>query len=355
MANDAHEEFWGCTLTKDKKDFVWNPTETEDDIEHKLQVTSACLGHKVKEGERNLVELTTEDDDGRKITCSMVSLRAGDKECLHLELGFQNPTKFTLKEGNGPISLCGVHLQAVPIDFDENDTDSEDDEDIPNLVEPKISKKESQKVVEKKPEPKASPVKRPLEENQHKPAAKKKKPDPEPESEQDEDEADIDEDSEEEDSDEEMPSLLDGEAEEDDDEESEDEDEPEEGDEVDSEDEEDNEEGEDDEEESEEETPAKKTNKKLPNGHTTKEEQKKPEKTPQKTPAGKGAKKTATTTPKSAAGAKKTPEEIKAMLVKSPNLPKKFEKFANYMKNNMKVTDEKSQKEFWDYIQKNKK
>jgi len=113
--------FLGCTLTKGKKEITWNPTETEDDIEHKLQVTSACLGPKAKDGERNLVELTTEDDDGRKITCSMVSLKAGGKECLHLELGFNNPTKFTLREGSGPVSLCGVHLQAVPLNFDEDE------------------------------------------------------------------------------------------------------------------------------------------------------------------------------------------------------------------------------------------
>lgn len=117
--------FIGCTLSKDKKEFKWDPTEeSEDDVEHKLQVTSACLGPKAKEGERNLVELTTEDDDGNKNTYSMVSLRSGGKECLHLELGFSNPTKFTLKEGSGPISLCGVHLQAMPLDFDEDDSDS---------------------------------------------------------------------------------------------------------------------------------------------------------------------------------------------------------------------------------------
>ena len=92
-------------------------------MEHKLQVTSACLGPKAKNGERNLVEVTTEDDSGKQTTCSIVSLRVGQKECLHLELGFNNPTKFTLREGSGPISLCGVHLQAGPIDFsDESDS-----------------------------------------------------------------------------------------------------------------------------------------------------------------------------------------------------------------------------------------
>lgn len=69
--------------------------------------------------------MTTEDDDGKKITCPIVSLRIGGKECIHLDLGFCNPTKFILKEGAGPLSLCGVHLQALPLDFDENEESSE--------------------------------------------------------------------------------------------------------------------------------------------------------------------------------------------------------------------------------------
>ena len=116
--------FLGCTLIKGKTEYSWNPIETEEDVEHKLQLTSACLGPKAKTGERNLVEVTTEDDSGKQTTCSIISLRAGQNECLHLELGFNNPTKFTLREGNGPISLCGVHLQAGPIDFSDDDSDT---------------------------------------------------------------------------------------------------------------------------------------------------------------------------------------------------------------------------------------
>lgn len=400
MANDAVETFWGCTLTKGKKEYSWNPTETEEDIEHKLQVTSACLGAKAKDGERNLVELTTEDDDGNQTTCSMVSLRVGGKECIHLELGFNNPTKFTLREGSGPISLCGVHLQAGPLDFDnemESDEDT-DDEDIPNLVEPKVSKKDKpvikvaenkkEEIKPEKSEEKLVPVKteattdkkddkkkgkRVLEEDkedrkQDKATSKKKKIEPElVEEDDDDDDEESDEDEEEEEGeegdseeddeeeDEEMPSLLDGEAEEDEEEESEDEDEPE-GDDVDSEDdEEDEDEGEqgdeddEDDESEEEETPVKPKKKQpLTNGHTPKnkkedskpnQKSKTPSKTPQKTPSK----------------AKKSTDEIKAMLLKSPNLPKKLEKFENYMKNNMKVTDKKTLSEVWDFVQKNRK
>ena len=124
--------FSGCTLIKGKNEYSWSPVETEEDVEHKLQVTSACLGPRAKDGERNLVEVTTEDERGNQTTCSIVSLRLGQKECFHLELGFNNPTKFSLREGSGPVSLCGVHLQAGPIDF--SDIDDNEDTDLSGIL-----------------------------------------------------------------------------------------------------------------------------------------------------------------------------------------------------------------------------
>merc|ERR1712228_203466 len=143
MANvDTHEEFWGITLSGDKKTYTWDPTkDNEEDVEHKIQVTQACLGHKAKDGERNVVEVTTEDDNGKKVTCTVVSLRVGFIECIHLELGFTNPLKFVLKDGNGPISLCGVHLQALPLDLNDDESGSESEEEVPQLVAP-VAKKE---------------------------------------------------------------------------------------------------------------------------------------------------------------------------------------------------------------------
>ncbi|XP_012555099.2 nucleoplasmin-like protein ANO39 isoform X1 [Hydra vulgaris] len=386
MASDTQEEFWGCVLTKDKKEFTWDPqTDSEADVEHKLQLSTACLGFKAKENERNLVEVTTEDNNGKDITCPIVVLRVGGKECVHIDLGFTNKTKFILKEGSGPLALSGVHLQALPLDFEDEEDESEDDE-VPKLVQSKETKTES-KAETKKPvaadgdknavkdakeetkvaETKA--IKRPAQDKSSN-DAKKKKVEPV-----------VAADNEEESSDEEMPSLLDNEAEEEDDEDSDDgDDEPEDGDDVDSdedeeeEDEEEDDEEEEDEEESEEESPVKinkKTPQKQQNGKPAQTENKTPsnqkvsdKKTPgkkdaAKTPQGKKENNTQKTpqskkeakTPQ----AKKTPDEIKQMLLKSPNVPKTFDKFVNFMKNNMKVVDQTTQKEFWDYVQKNKK
>ena len=47
--------------------------------------------------------------------------------------------------------------------------------------------------------------------------------------------------------------------------------------------------------------------------------------------------------------------ELKKKLLASPNLPKKYEKFMNLMKNAHKIQSEKEIKNTWEYLQKNKK
>ena len=122
--------FSGCTLSKDNKAHTFDPSElSEEDVEHKLQVSHACLGEKAKPGERNLIEAVTEDDNGKQITVFLLSLKMGLVESSHCDFGFRNKTVLRLKSGSGPISLTGQHLQAYPLDFDE-DQDSEESEGI---------------------------------------------------------------------------------------------------------------------------------------------------------------------------------------------------------------------------------
>ena len=375
MANvDTNEEFWGITLTGTNKTQTWNPVVDEEEIEHKIQLTQACLGTKAKENERNVIEVHTEDDDGKKISCAIVSLRVGFVECMHLELGFTNPVKFVLKEGNGPISLCGVHLSALPLDLDgdEDDAmDSSDEEDVPQLVkstatieevEDPVVEEKVEKVAVATPAHEEKPAKKrtaPKEEKEV--AAKKKKEEPliveEDKEDEDEDEDEDDDDEDDEDDDDEddedddmddisMEDLLNLEAESDED---------------DDDDEDEEEDDEDEDEEEEEETPkpkqklAPKVNGVAPkkDGKGTPAPKAKPSANKENaTPKGKPTKentKKDTTTPK------KNPEELRTFLLKSPNLPKKYEKFSNFLKNNMKVTDSKTQKELWEFVQKNKK
>ena len=110
-------------MSKKEPEYVWYPSRESEDVEHKLKLTAACLGDGAVEGERNLVLVNIEDDNGKEIKCPILSLRFGSKECMHLDLVFTNTTKFKLKSGTGPLSLCGVLLQALPLDFDKEDSD----------------------------------------------------------------------------------------------------------------------------------------------------------------------------------------------------------------------------------------
>ena len=53
--------------------------------------------------------------------------------------------------------------------------------------------------------------------------------------------------------------------------------------------------------------------------------------------------------------AKPNLNELKKKLLASPALPKKYEKFANLMKNAHKITDDKEIKNTWEFLQKSKK
>ncbi len=132
---DSREDFFGCKLSKDSKEYVWSfADESELAIEHKLQINQACLGVEAKQGERNVVDVTTEDEDGEDITHTVLSLQLGHTDMARLKLAFLNKTTFKLVKGNGPVHLTGVHMQAAYPGSD-SDEDLESDEDAPELVD----------------------------------------------------------------------------------------------------------------------------------------------------------------------------------------------------------------------------
>jgi hypothetical protein len=45
-------------------------------------------------------------------------------------------------------------------------------------------------------------------------------------------------------------------------------------------------------------------------------------------------------------------EDMKEKLKKTPNLPKKLDKFNSYVQQNFKVTDDKVKKRLWEFAQK---
>lgn len=158
----SREEFWGITLSEELKDYTWMPPEPEEkegegeeqeEIDYQIRVTQACLGRKPKEGERNLIQVTTKDN-GRKITTSIAALRVGPVESIHLDLVFTNPVQFSLAEGSGPVSLSGILEMSKPeIEGmgweDVDDVDEEEDEKISEVLKDmKLSKKNKRTVKE---------------------------------------------------------------------------------------------------------------------------------------------------------------------------------------------------------------
>merc|ERR1712168_792155 len=243
-----------------------------------------------------------------------------------LNLSFSTPTSFKLIEGTGPVHLTGNHVQSLA--EDELDSSGESDEEqAPMLVD---SKKD---VKNKRPLPTSTPGISP---------SKRLKKDDEDEEEESSEEDDDEETS--------KPKLSKIDKQESkntskDEEESEEEEDSEEE----SDEDEESDEEESDEEESDEVTKTL-TGKKGVHVASKKDDKKMPSKTPVKTPQQK--------TPQQKTPAGKPTKDlntIKQALLKSPSLPKKFEKFKNFMRSSYKITDEETTKEVWEFVQKNKK
>ncbi|PFX22973.1 nucleoplasmin-like protein ANO39 isoform X2 [Stylophora pistillata] len=379
MASMEKEYFWGCELSKDKREHKWDSEDEElgkADIDQKLVVSQACLGAKAKNNERNLVQVTTTDSSDNSVTYTILSLTSGRKDQSRLSLAFPASVVFKLIEGSGPIHLTGSVYQELFVgDEDEEDSDQdENDESDLVLSEAKKSSKKRPLITSKGPPMKIARV------------------EAENGEESDEDDDDEEEDSSEESMEMETDTKQKKPAEapktaknkpegkdakpmkstsEEDDEESEEESDDDDDEEDDEEDESD-EDDEDDEDESEEEDEiaaslaAKKKmegkpNKKPPmtNGTAKADKKDKTEKQNKilaqqpSTPKADGKKDHG-----KKAGAK-TPEplsmdQLKQKLLKTPNLPKKVEKFKNYLKHSFKVTDEAELTKLWDWLKENK-
>lgn len=330
------EDFWGAALTKSNKELKWEVEDDEGDSmysEKCLELRQACLGAGAKVGERNVVELITDDDDGEEVTHALVSMKVGGTEMAPLFLTLQPPVSFKLVQGSGPVHIVGQITETIDLSM----MDDEDDDDEEEEEEEEVKDNASDDLKIKK----ATSLKRPAPTSAS--ALPKKMAKVEPDSALDMSNGDDDKE----------------EDEEEDDEEDEDED-----DEVD-----DEEDDEDMEEESEEEEQVKPTPRKLQNNSASKKNgtphikaKQGSLKTPQppKTAASKQSKtsRSLPNTPK-ALGDKKAAQgkeididEIKQKLLKA-QVPKKLAKFNNFISNSFKIKEDSLKKQLWEFVQKN--
>nr|BAB82492.1 nucleolar protein [Patiria pectinifera] len=339
----SKEFFWGDSLTGTKKEVKWNPSlDDEDDfdnldsdgIQHFLFLKQAVLGATAKEGERNVVEIETENFDGDNVKQPLFSLKLGLNESSPLDIGIQPPVTFILTAGSGPVFLSGQHMIEISADdeeeLEEDDEEEEEEDEVEVNASPDL--------------PVAKSKKRPLSTSDG--TAKKTKMaklDKDADKKEDDDE---EEDDEEED---EVMAMMDDDEDDEDDEDFEggedDEEEDEEESDEDEDDEDDNEEEE--EEDEDEESPEKplkttaKGKKGQMNGTTTAKGDNKPKakaKTDTKLVKGKAKKKVLAL------------DEIKGKLQESSNVPKKEEKFKNYVRSAFHISEAKKLQDLWGWF-----
>lgn len=160
------EDFWGVELSSKKKKVSWpsDPDdEVEDDLEKTLELRQACLGAKAKEGERNVVQLTAEDEEGQDVTHTILSMRVGGAEQTQLFLTLQPPVTFELVSGNGPVHIIGTLNQTLlPLLTDDESSEEEEEErNKKALISPEVKGKTAPSKKRPAPSPAQKPAKVP--------------------------------------------------------------------------------------------------------------------------------------------------------------------------------------------------
>ena len=336
MKMDPIVDFWGAELSAKQKRVQWPKPgdEMDPDVIVKLEPRHAALGAKAKEGERNVVEITTETETGREVTHTILSLRVGGTEQTPMFLELFPPVTFTLVAGSGPLHIVGTIYTDFDSDFTEDEEEEDEEDEEEEHAACTVVKMSSKR-------PATSPPSKPKKALKLGNGEEQVQEEEESEEKPDEKEEMDEEDSEEEASEEE-------------------------------EEEEENEEKEETEPKKGPKTPTKpilvsraksKSLQKPYIQKTTPVHFKTPQfKTPQPVKRKKTPKGTVATpsTAEQGKGGKKTPktpagvEEVKKSLKKTQNLPKKYDKFTSYVFHNFKVTDEKVKKELWEFVQKSR-
>lgn len=339
MSIPSRTDFWGVELTAKKKEAVWDVDDSyvsrlridegddeayDPDIVHTLHIQRVILGPNAKD-EDHLVTMTAQNFYGEDLThplCWLNKKSVLESQCsMHMAL--PPPVTVQLAQGSGPVHVIGIWEQQL--ESYDSDEDEEEEDKIDNAMDsldtykpPKEEETKQKKRPATSPPPKPAKVAK-KDEKVSKSAAVQKKPIVDQDGEDDEEEEEDEEDGEQEDDD--------------DDDENEEE----------SDDEGEEEEEEDDSEDEPSPPPKKKAQTKA---GVPKQKANMP-----KSIGDKAAKKPGKgTTPQ----ASRSLDELKAMLAKSPNVPKKREKFNNYLQNNLKVTDPDVKNKLWNFVQQSK-
>ncbi len=72
----------------------------------------ACLGVSAKVGERNVVQVVAENEEGEKVKHTILSLRVGGTEQCSLFLSLHPPITFELVSGSGPVHIVGTNVES---------------------------------------------------------------------------------------------------------------------------------------------------------------------------------------------------------------------------------------------------
>merc|ERR1712142_1460996 len=139
--------FWGAELSCASSTHDWRifhpEDECEDDLRHILFLKQATLGVNAIQGERNIVEVTSKDYEGkviRQLLCSLTLGQGLDTVDVDLTLQYDHEVSFKLIKGSGPIHLVGNHYVETPAkesEEEELETEGEDDEveDLDDMAE----------------------------------------------------------------------------------------------------------------------------------------------------------------------------------------------------------------------------
>merc|ERR1719462_1040106 len=133
--------FWGAELSCASSTHNWRifhpEDECEDDLRHILFLKQATLGVNAIQGERNIVEVTSKDYEGkviRQLLCSLTLGQGLDSVDLDLALQYDHEVSFKLIKGSGPVHLVGNHyVETPPVDEEVVELDETDASEVEDL------------------------------------------------------------------------------------------------------------------------------------------------------------------------------------------------------------------------------